>query len=139
MLAAQRLPSVLLVLLASAQPAHAGDMTATCPSSIPESSFATVNPPAGWIGSTPNRLHLSAVGMMAGPPDQILYLVPNRSTRDQQVFEFEPGYRQRWLWCSYGPAQLSRRLDDAATVCTVSTTWLKQGGAPTMSASVACR
>jgi hypothetical protein len=77
--------------------------------------------------------------MMAGPPDEILYLVPTRSTRNRQVFEFEPGDRQRWLWCSYGAAQLSRRLDDGATVCTVDTKWRKQGGSPTMSATVTCR
>ncbi len=77
--------------------------------------------------------------MMAGPPDEILYLVPTRSTRNRQVFEFEPGDRQRWLWCSYGSAQLSRRLDDKATVCTVDTKWRKQGGSPTMSATVTCR
>src|SRR5450830_1025473 len=93
-----------------------------CPASIPSSTFKAADAPDGWVASAPNPIKLSAAGMMAGTPESMLYLVPNATTRTTHTFEFEPGDRQRWLWCAYGPAQLSKRLPDSVTRCVITTT-----------------
>lgn len=136
----RQLPYFLIIGLALPGTSAAGpDMRASCPETIPESSFAPARPPAGWVGSIPTPLHLNAAGMMAGPPESMTYLVPSKHTRTTQTFEFQKGDWQRWLWCSYGAAQLSRRLDDAATSCTVTSRTLKRDGIATFIASVECR
>lgn len=53
------------------------------------------------------------------------YLVPNgtkkRKGSNASTREFEAG-TQKWFFCSYGAAQLSKRMDDEATSCEVSGT-----------------
>ena len=101
--------------------ATSADMTADCPARVPENSFAPNKPPAGWTGSVRGPSVLAEVGMMAAPPDELQYLVPNKEGKEFQVYEFQAGDRQRWLWCGYsGGLQLSRRLDDKATKCRIS-------------------
>lgn len=125
--------SAMLDVAASAK----AEMRAACPERISPSAIKTVRAPEGWIGSTPGPIYLDAAGMMAGPPDSMLYLVPNKSTPNTQTFEFAAGDRQRWLWCRYGGAQLARRLDSAATQCVIKSRAAK-AGAP-MTAVVECR
>jgi hypothetical protein len=127
----------LAALVSSSGPVAAAEMDAVCPTSIPASAFKGTDAPDGGVASTPNPLKLSAAGMMAGAPDSMLYLVPNASTRTTQTFEFEPGDRQRWLWCAYGPAQLSKRMADTATNCVVTTREARPGSA--MTAKVRCQ
>lgn len=110
---------------------------AACPDRIAASAIKNVQAPDGWLGSTPGPIYLDATGMMVGPPDSMLYLVPSKSTPSTQTFEFVAGDRQRWLWCGYGGAQLARRLDDAATRCVIKSRAAK-AGAP-MIAAVECR
>lgn len=125
--------STMLCLAAAAK----AEMRAACPEHIPATAIKTVQAPDGWVGSTPGPIYLDAAGMMAGPPDSMLYLVPNKSTPNTQTFEFAAGDRQRWLWCTYGGAQLARRLDNTATQCVIKSRAAK-AGAP-MSAAVECR
>ena len=126
------LPAVLC-LATSAK----AEVQAACPDRIPASAIKAVHAPDGWVGSTPGPIYLDAAGMMAGPPDSMLYLVPNKSTQNTQTFEFAAGDRQRWPWCGYGGAQLARRLDSAATRCVIKSRAAK-AGAP-MTAAVECR
>jgi hypothetical protein len=65
------------------------------------------------------------------------YLVPNEQRRGAQIFDFQQGDRQRWLWCSYnGGVQISRRLDDSATKCTITE---KREGKELIAAAVQCK
>jgi hypothetical protein len=122
--------------------AIAGEISAVCPAKIPATAFRADRPPEGWLGFVPSQMHLSAAGMMAGPPESMTYLVPNRQTRDTQTWLFEKGDGERWLWCAYGGTggvQLSRRLDDRATSCTVTSKNQKRDGILAFSASVMCK
>jgi hypothetical protein len=111
-------------------------MRAECPQNLPARAIKTVRAPEGWVGTIPGPIYLDAAGMMAGPPDSMLYLVPDKTTANTQTFEFAAGDRQRWLWCTYGGTQLARHLDNAATQCVVTSRAAK-AGAP-MTAAVEC-
>ena len=130
-------PAAIAVLAAAGiARASAADLVASCHTSLPAASFAPAKIPEGWAGVMRGPLHLDGAGMMAGPPSEMEYLVPDRQGRDNQVFDFQAGDRQRWLWCGYsGGAQLSRRMDDQATKCTLTTRG-KRG--ESMSAAVKC-
>ncbi len=124
-------------LLGSARLVSAADLSAECPASIPAESFAPGRPPPGWTGVIRGPLHLNGAGMMAGPPAEYQYLVPTKEGPTQQVYEFQGGDRKRWLWCAYdGAAQLSRRLDNKATLCTITE---KRRGKQLVGAAVRCR
>ena len=117
--------------------ASAGEMSAACPASIPAETFAPGRPPSGWTAFVSSKLHLTGAGMRAGPPAEMEYLVPNEQGREFQAYDFQKGDRQRWLWCSYnGGMQISRRLDDGATKCTITETRRKKD---LTSAAVKCQ
>jgi len=135
--AVQAIAAATVAILA-APCAIGAEMSASCPAKLPTRTFVPDQPPAGWIGYVPGPLHLTASGMMAGPPEGLEYLVPATDVRDIQVFNFQRGDRQRWLWCAYaGGVQISRRLDDNATSCTVTTAQKMPG--LLASASVRCK
>jgi hypothetical protein len=128
---------ILAALSGLPQQALAADLAATCPAKIPASSFVPGIPPEGWTAFVPRPMHLTGAGMMAGPPEALEYLVPNKEDGRTQVFDFQKGDRQRWLWCAYaGGVQISRRLADEAIKCTVTHTSDKQGSISR--AAVAC-
>lgn len=115
--------------------AHAGDMSATCPSRLGSSATKPGAPVADWI-TTPQQMHLEAAGMSFGPPESEKYNIPVENTKTRQVFVFDKGDGQRWFWCGYGGAQLSRRLDDRATRCTI--TYKTKRPENNLSATVLC-
>lgn len=84
-------------------------------------------------------MHLQAAGMMAGPPDTQTYLVPDKSTKQEQTFNFDRGDGQRWLWCAYGGVTLSRKLDDRATSCILTFRERKPEGFATLTVTARCR
>ena len=117
--AARAIAAGFLAIALSAIAAPAADMHAVCPEILPEDSIKPGRPVSGWV-TVPAQMHLEGAGMMAGAPETETYLVPSKNTKDQQIFEFQPGDGQRWFWCGYGGARLARRLDDRASVCTIS-------------------
>lgn len=95
-----------------------------CPSSMPAEALA-IRAPDGWSGFSPSIMRLTGVGMMAGPPESMAYLVPYKSMSTKSggtstwIF---PDVGEKWLYCLYGNSasiQISKRLGDAATECTV--------------------
>ena len=106
--------------------ASAADVSAECPLTVADTSVA-VRAPAGWVGSVSQAvLHLSEFGMMAGAPDTMTYLVPSSrkpgKTSGSSTWVFAAG-DEKWFYCRYGGTgvvQLSKRLDDAATSCTIT-------------------
>ncbi|QYF94211.1 hypothetical protein KY495_03005 [Massilia sp. PAMC28688] len=115
----------------------ATNLAAECPVRIPAASFTAGKPPAGWTGFVPAPLRLTGAGMMSGPPASLQYLVPDKEGQEMQAYDFPKGDGQRWLWCSYnGGVQLSRRLDDKATHCTIVE---KRRDKELLGAAVTCR
>jgi hypothetical protein len=115
--------SVLLYLTGAAfggSAAVAGDMSAECPGILKEEVLKPGRPVAGWV-TVPSQQHLIGAGMLAGAPETETYLVPDKTTKNSQTFEFAKDDGQRWLWCGYGGLRLARRLDDRATSCTITT------------------
>ncbi len=119
--------------------AFAGDMSASCPHSLPAEAI-TVHAPSGWVGSSQPVVRLVSAGMTAGPPSMRADIVPYKQVRIKNgsattwVFDGE----EKWFRCSYGSSavQISKRMDDAATQCTVRHT---ADGNPTVaSAAVEC-
>lgn len=77
---------------------------------------------------------------MRGHPNDMGYLRPEKTSRSKgggtASNEFAAG-EEKWLWCGYGGTSalhLSKRLPDAATVCTVKYTATKLDGITAMSA-----
>ena len=135
--------ALVFVALALAQTAAgAADLSAECPLTLPEASVS-VSAPTGWVGG-PSRtfVRLTEYGMMAGAPETMTYLVPSRS-KDGRIkgtltWVFAAG-DEKWLYCRYGGSnviQVAKRLDDAATYCTITRTSDKHGAITR--AAVAC-
>ncbi len=116
--------------------AFAGDMFATCPGIIKADVLRPGTPVVGWQ-TVPSQQHLMGAGMMAGAPETETYLVPDNETKTTQTFRFAMGDGERWLWCMYGGMRLARRLDDKATICTITTKTKKPEN--NRSASVQCK
>ncbi len=89
----------------------------------------------GWM-TVPNQQHLNAAGMMAGAPATESYLVPDRTAKGRQTWEFAKG-GERWFWCGYSGVRLMRRMDDKAAICTITMATKKPENA--LSASVECK
>lgn len=113
-----------LLLAALALPATSSD-TIACPLILPKTSVG-VKAPTGWTGYSPAIVRLTGYGMMAGPPDSMTYLVPSESKKlkdgSVSTWLFSKG-EERWMYCTYdasGAIQISRRLADDATECSLS-------------------
>lgn len=66
------------------------------------------------------RLHvleLDALARYTATP-QLSRSIP--TTLSTTMFEFAKG-DERWAWCDYGAVELFRKLDDSATMCTITT------------------
>ena len=125
-----RAPLLTLALLPMAA---FGATQTSCPPSLPAEAM-NVHAPAGWKSSSSSEMPLSSAGMMAGPPGSFAYLVPydQRKVKDGFVHTWIfPDRPEKWLYCRYDDSssiQISKRLDDAATECTVRFTKSKYGG-----------
>ena len=120
--------------------ALAANMSASCPLRIPGNVVKPDKSVEGWTTTVAEQLHLSGAGMLAGAPESKTYLVPQKDTKTAQTYSFRAGEGERWLWCSYGAGggvELSRRLDDNATSCTITTK--KKKPENTLSALVVCK
>lgn len=116
--------------------------TISCPTTLPENSVQVARVPAGWEASASAPVRLDGGGMLSGNPKQMQYLVPARSKKIKDggasTWDFEPG-EEKWLYCTYGrmAVQLSKRMDDAATVCEISS--LKDQGGGIAQIKAVCR
>lgn len=113
---------LLLALLLSSPLAAAQQVS--CPLLLPEGAVVVAQPPAGWKVGPPSLVRLSGAGVKWGLASGHGYLVPDaKKVKGGTVlqFQFEPG-EEKWLWCEYGtlPAQIAKRMDDAATLCTMT-------------------
>jgi hypothetical protein len=115
------------IVLAALVPLLAAAQTSSCPAELPKGSIDVARTaPAGWVASAPSLVRLDGGGMLSGPPDQMAYLVPASSRKlkggGASTWNFEPG-EQKWLYCYYGgiTVQLSKRMDDKATRCELTT------------------
>lgn len=124
--------TILLILALLPGAALASSETA-CPASLPAETLQ-VRAPDGWTGYSPSILRLSGAGMMAGPPQSMTYLVPDKSARTKwgsvTTWSFA-GQTEKWLYCFYSGSssiQISRRLDTNATVCSIRFENSKLGG-----------
>jgi hypothetical protein len=111
---------ILVVAVFVTSGAFAADMRAECPGIIPASAVKPDRPVAGWVTVVPGQMHLKGAGMMAGAPETKTYLVPDKATKETQIFGLVKG-EERWAWCDYGTVELFRKLDDGATSCTITT------------------
>lgn len=122
--------------------ASAANLTAECPITLPAGAVS-VRAPTGWVGGQSQGLvRLTSYGMMAGAPETMTYLVPSRSNSGRitgsSTWIFGRG-DEKWLYCQYGESTailVAKRLDDAATSCTVTRTSDKRGSITR--AAVAC-
>lgn len=114
----------MIVLGLLSIPAVGATQEVTCPLVLPENAYQVTQPPAGWRGST-NRAFLSHAGMLSGPPEQLGYLIPDKSvTRKNgstETWSLRPG-EEKWLWCGYERAtiRLFKRMDDGSSVCKIT-------------------
>lgn len=99
-----------------------------CPSEIPQSSIQVASMP-GWKPFIQFPLHLSSVGMSAGPPESLAVLrgepLNKRGQPQSTRYAFgDMGFDQgKWLDCGYGEGSqvtLSKRLSDSLKECTVT-------------------
>lgn len=133
---------ILVLLLATLALPAAANQAATCPLVLPKTTVE-VNPPSGWTGYSPAIVRLTGYGMMAGPPDTMTYLRPSGAKKQKNgsvsTWLFSKG-EERWMYCTYddsGAIQISRRLADDATECTLSNKRDKFGSIGEM--SVVCK
>ena len=131
-----------VLLLATLALAPTADEATTCPLVLPKTTVE-VNPPTGWVGYSPSIVRLTGYGMMAGPPDTMTYLRPSETKKLKNgsfsTWLFSKG-EERWMYCTYGDSsaiQISRRLADYATECTLSKNRDKFGSIAEM--TVACK
>lgn len=122
-----------LLTLALLPLAALAETKTACPASLPSEAL-TVRAPAGWTGYSPSTMHLSYAGIMAGPPESYSYLRPltQKTVHGGSVNTWTfPDRMEKWLYCRYDNAtsiQISKRLDDSATECTVRFSKSKFGG-----------
>lgn len=104
---------------------------------IDPSRLVTV--PIGWAASIkPRKLDLVAVGFYYGPPEDLAQLKPDIDVWrgvSFQTTEFIDGtaeHRGYWMECAYGKGSvnLSQRLPDVLTQCTVVDRPVADGRAP---------
>jgi hypothetical protein len=115
----------VLIWLALLPCAAIAEQKASCPLVLQQEAI-DVHAPAGWKGYSSTIMRLTGYGMMAGPPESMTYLVPAGSKKLKRgavtTWRFGAG-DEKWMYCTYdGSAaiQISRRLDDGATVCELS-------------------
>ena len=119
--------SLYLLTIALAAPLHA--LAESCPLTLPQDAL-TVRAPPGWRGYSPSLMRLTGFGMMGGEPQSMTYLVPAASKKGATTWHFARG-EEKWLYCTYDDSasiQISKRLPDAATVCTLTKKESKRGG-----------
>lgn len=93
--------------------------------------------PDGWVGVMPQDTRLTGAGLLWGPPDESGYLKPDEAKtrgpkgRRVNVTRWSlvvPHSFETWVYCKYGPLQLSKRTPADAVECTASSadesTWL---------------
>lgn len=124
--------------------AVASEPKTSCPL-IMQRDAVNVHAPAGWTGYNPSFVRLTGFGMMAGPPDSMTYLVPFKTDKTKGVGVQKwifGGDDEKWLYCTYdggGAIQISKRMPDSATECSIIYTDAKLGGVAEMHAACSVR
>lgn len=122
-----------LILATLVAPALATAQGVTCPLLLPGRAVEVTHAPAGWLGSSNGPARLTGGGMMSGQPSQLGYDKPAQISKVKgarvSTWSFAAG-EEKWFYCAYGSTaiQLSRRLDYAATECSVVAKDDKLGG-----------
>lgn len=112
--------AALTLIALVALPAVADEKT-SCPLVL-QPDAVVVRAPAGWKGYSPSLMRLTGYGMMAGPPESLAYLKPYESKPRASRWVFDGG-GEKWLYCTYDNSasiQISKRLGDNATECTLT-------------------
>jgi hypothetical protein len=129
----------MLAAIATAAALVTTALPVSCPLILPADTLV-VRAPTGWTGYSPSIMRLTGFGMMAGPPQSLSYLVPSGSRKIKggaaSSWQFEAG-EEKWLYCTYGGSsviQIAKRLDDAATECTLTHRETKLDGITEMAA-----
>jgi hypothetical protein len=126
--------AALTLVALIALPAAAEEQS-SCPLVL-QPDAVVVRAPAGWKGYSPSPMRLSSFGMMAGPPESLAYLKPYESKPRSSRWIFEGG-GEKWLYCTYDESaaiQISKRLNDNATECTLTYKRTKLEGITAMEA-----
>jgi hypothetical protein len=107
--------------------AHAAPQHFQCPDSLPSGSVKIATS-AGWKPYVDDPIHLSGVGMTAGPPESMAVLRGeplNRKGEPESIaYRLVDGFPEgKWLDCYYGDGadlQISKRIDDRFQRCVVA-------------------
>ena len=100
-----------------------------CPKSLPADTTPTRARDDGWTASAPAGFIVDGAGMLHGAPDEQGYLKPDttgtvkRGKGEVSVTRWSfdmPHWYETWLYCTYGPIELARRIPVNATACTVT-------------------
>ena len=119
----------LLPMLATPSANAAGSALA-CPPSITTKAVVLDGAPAEWqTTQTPSTLALVSAGFSDGPPEQMAFLKPTKTSSKGSVhqahWQFEGAYPQgAWLVCEYEGrvVSLSQQVPSQTSRCTVSYT-----------------
>jgi hypothetical protein len=97
-----------------------------CPLWLEPDVFAASKSPPGWTVTMPQSARLTGRGLLHGAPDSSGYLKPD-SAKIQKSGKHEmntstwklsqPHPYETWLFCSYGPLELFKRIPASATAC----------------------
>jgi hypothetical protein len=128
--------AVVLLTLISLSVA-ASEQRVSCPLEVRDGAAMTSVASGVPVGS--KALRLTSGGIMRGHPNGGGFRRPESITEKNGVtttlFFFYPG-DEKWLWCAYGEkVQVSRRMDDAATHCTLTYRDNKDGSVAEMHAT----
>lgn len=98
-----------------------------CPLWLEPGVFAAKKSPPGWTALMPQSARLSGRGLLHGAPDGSGYLKPD-SAKISKSGKYEaststwrlsqPHPYETWLFCSYGPLEIFKRIPASATACT---------------------
>jgi len=131
-----------LMLTILATPALVAAQDLSCPLLLPDRAVEVAHPPAGWLRSSNGPARLTGGGLMSGHPTLRGYDKPAQIKKMKggrvSTWSFVAG-EEKWFYCAYGSTaiQLSKRMDDAATECSVVAKDDKLGGLAEM--TVACK
>lgn len=98
----------------------------SCPLWLPKGAFKPDDSARDWTGAIRQEARLSGAGLLHGAPDEYGYLKPHSAKATKTgTLEIgrtrwllgQPHSYETWLYCSYGPLELFKRIRTDATEC----------------------
>lgn len=108
---------------------HFAEQRVACPLWLKPDAFQVGRPPEGWTAVMPQEWRLDGGGLLHGAPNESAVLKPYdakttrsgpRETSTALWKLSRPHPFETWLFCSYGPLQLFKRVPVDATQCTAT-------------------